>query len=227
MSFFLSLANSEGLKPSLLALLSAFFGLTPQPPFSPVMLAIPGGEQDRPDQKIRSLRKFLHRSLQGIELFLLFLPACRLLFPAFALQSIHLCGQLSEDATADVLPDHPAAFLAGASVIESATLTSLPRTHELSPCCVTSSRLPRFSASDRLADRVRLDSAMRLRPPSVFGPVESPPCIRQRPFTARSRRLSHTAGAAHGLPSLHLAPHRGRSRLVRDHHRRISPLQMS
>src|SRR5215212_9272572 len=136
MSFFLSLANSEGLKLSLLALLSAFFGLTPFSPFSPVVLAIPGGEQGRPNQKIRSLRKFLHSSLQGIELFLLFFPACRLLFPACTLQSIRLCGQLSKDAAADILPDDPAVFLTRAGVVESAALTPLPGTHGVSPCCV-------------------------------------------------------------------------------------------
>src|SRR5215211_4107128 len=144
MSFFLSSISSEVLSLFWAALL-AFFGLTPQPPFSPVVLAIPGGEQSGPDQKIRSLRKFLHRSFQGVELFLLFLPACRLLFPAFALQGIHLCGQLSEDAAADVFPDHPAPFFTRAGVVESATLTSLLWTHELSPCCVTPPCLPRFS----------------------------------------------------------------------------------
>src|SRR5215213_1035924 len=124
MSFFLSVASSEGLKLSLLALLSALFGLTPFPPFSPVVLAIPGGEQGSPDQKIRSLRKFCHRSFEGVELLLLFSPACRLLLPAFTLQGVHLCGQLSEDAAADVFPDHTAALLAGASVVESAALTT-------------------------------------------------------------------------------------------------------
>src|SRR5919107_4418573 len=118
MSFFLSSISSEVLS-LFWAALWAFFGLTPFPPFSPVVLTIPGGEQGRPDQKIRSLREFLHRSFQGVELFLLFLPACRLLFPAFALQGIHLCSQLSEDAAADVLPDYPAPFFTRAGVIES------------------------------------------------------------------------------------------------------------
>src|SRR5215211_3275572 len=132
MSFSLFSISSEVLSLFWAALL-AFFGLTSQPPFPSVVLVIPGGEKSGPDQKIRSLRKFLHRSFQGVELFLLFLPACRLLFPTFALQGIHFCGQLSEDAAADVLPDHPAAFLAGPGVIESAALTPLPGTHELSP----------------------------------------------------------------------------------------------
>src|SRR5215208_6951565 len=226
MSFFLSSISSEVLSLFWAALL-AFFGLTSQPPFPSVVLTIPGGEQGRPDQKIRSLRKFIYRSFQGVEVLLLFSPGGRLLFPAFALQGIHLCGQLSEDAAADVFPDHPAPFFTRAGVVEASALPSLPGAQRVYPCCVTSSRLPRFSPSDRFADRVRFDSAMRRRPSSVFGPVDSPPCIRQRPFTGRSRRLSHTGGALQELPSRHLAPHRGRSHCREDHHRRISLLQMS
>src|SRR5829696_867217 len=225
-SFALSLISSEVLSLCLVALV-AFLGLTPQPPFSPVVLTIPAGEQGSPDQKIRSLRKFCHRSFQGVEILLLFLPTCRLLLPAFALQGIHLCGHFSEDAASDVLPDHPAGFLARAGVVEAAALATLPGAQWAYPRCVTSSRLPRFSSKLVFLRRARFDSAMRWRPSSVLGPVESPPCILQRPFTGPSRRRSQTAGAWHGLPSLHLAPHRGRSRLVRDHRRRISPLQRS
>src|SRR5215218_5350664 len=167
-SFALSSISSEML-PSCSVALLVFLGLTPQPPFSPVVLAIPGGEQGSPDQKIRSFRKFCHRSFQGVELFLLFLPTCRLLLPAFALQGIHLCGQLSEDAATDVLSDHPSAFLARASVVESTALASLPGAQWVYPCCVTSLRLPRFSSKLVFLRRARFDSAMRWRPSSVLG----------------------------------------------------------
>src|SRR5829696_5577824 len=192
-SFPLSSISSEVLTVFLAALL-AFFGHTLQPPFPPVVLTVAGGEQGSPDQKIRSLRKFCHRSFQGVELLLLFPPACRLLLPAFALQGVHLCGQLSEDAAPHVLPDHPAAILARARVVEPSALAPLPGAQGEYPRCVTPPRLPRFDPS-RMLPRERFDSAMRLLPSSDLGPVESPPCILQRPFTGRSKRLSHIGGA--------------------------------
>src|SRR5215213_10881993 len=218
MSFFLSSISSEVLSLFWAALL-AFFGLTSQPPFPSVVLTIPGGEQSRPDQKIRSLRQFIYRSFQGVEVLLLFSPVGRLLFALASFVLVLECRKLPQWTAADVLSDYPPILLAAAGVVESAALPPFPWAHQSSPRCVTPSPMPRFSSDLTLLER--FDSAMRLRPSSVFGPVESPPCIRQRLFTARSRRLAHTGGASHGLPSLHLAPHRGRSRLVRDHHKRI------
>ena len=51
----------------------------------------------------------------------------------------------------------------------------------------------------------RCASAMRIRPASVFGPVDSPPCRRQR-FLFNSTLMRHAP------PALVLAPHLGRSR---------------
>lgn len=52
----------------------------------------------------------------------------------------------------------------------------------------------------------RAASRLRSRPAAVRGPVDAPPCIRQRPrLTPRSR--SHAAGAWHGRPVRHRAPH--------------------
>src|SRR5215213_2336778 len=101
MSFFLSSISSEVLSLFWAALL-AFFGLTSQPPFPSVVLTIPGGEQSRPDQKIRSLRQFIYRSFQGVEISLLISPASRLLFLPLALFGVQLRRQLPEDAAAHV-----------------------------------------------------------------------------------------------------------------------------
>ena len=47
----------------------------------------------------------------------------------------------------------------------------------------------------------------RSRPSAVFGPVDAPPCSRQRVYLWV--RLLHIAGAWQGPPLLVLAPHRG------------------
>ena len=57
---------------------------------------------------------------------------------------------------------------------------------------------------------LRLVKARR-RPSIVRGPVDSPPCMRQRPLTGPFLFLFHTAGARQGVPFLVLAPHLGRS----------------
>ncbi len=57
---------------------------------------------------------------------------------------------------------------------------------------------------------LRLVKARR-RPSIVRGPVDSPPCMRQRPLTGPFLFLFHTAGARQGVPFLVLAPHFGRS----------------
>src|SRR5215213_3668417 len=202
MSFFLSSISSEVLSLFWAALL-AFFRLTSQPPFASVVLTIPGGEQSRPDQKIRSLRQFIYRSFQSVEVLLLFSPVGRLLFSLASFLFVLECRKMPQWTAADVLSDYPPILLAAERVVESDALTPYPWAHQSSPRCVTPSPMPRFSSDLALLER--FDSAMRQRPSGVFGPVESPPCIRQRPFTGRSRRLSHTGGALQELPFRHLA----------------------
>ena len=54
--------------------------------------------------------------------------------------------------------------------------------------------------------RRMLDSRMRSRPSLVFGPVDRPPCIRQRPLRGWPVHESTTAGALQVPPALVLAP---------------------
>src|SRR5215217_186221 len=106
MSFFLSSISSEVLLLFWAALL-AFFGLTSQPPFPSIVLTIPGGEQSRPDQKIRSLRQFIYRSFQSVEVLLLFSPVGRLLFTLLPFVLVFECRDLPQCSAADVLSDYP------------------------------------------------------------------------------------------------------------------------
>lgn len=61
------------------------------------------------------------------------------------------------------------------------------------------------------AHRCLVASRHRAFPSTVRGPVDKPPCIRQRPFSGRSRSPFQTGDAEHGAPSLlrHRAPQRG------------------
>src|SRR5829696_7261294 len=190
MSFFLSSISSEVLSLFWAALL-AFFGLTSQPPFPSVVLTIPGGEQSRPDQKIQSLRKFLHRSFQSVEVLLLFSPVGRLLFSLASFVLVLECRKLPQWTAADVLSDYPPILLAAAGVVESAALPPFPWAHQSSPRCVTPSPMPRFSSDLALLER--FDSAMRQRPSgsgrSPDGPGACPtraePCKNSHPGTWR------------------------------------------
>ena len=123
--FFLSSISSEVLSLFRAALL-AFFGLTPQPPFPSVVLAMPGGEQSRPDQKIRSLRQFIYRSIQGVEILLLFPPVGCLLFAPSPFMLIFESSDLPHYSAADVLSDYPPVLLAAPRVVEAAPLSALP-----------------------------------------------------------------------------------------------------
>src|SRR5215213_5882624 len=165
MSFFLSSISSEVLSLFWAALL-AFFRLTSQPPFASVVLTIPGGEQSRPDQKIRSLRQFIYRSFQSVEVLLLFSPVGRLLFALASFVLVLECRTLPQCPAAAVLSDYPPILLAAAGVVESAALPPFPWAHDVSSCCVTSSRLPRSVPSRWSLLRTRFDSAMRRRPSS-------------------------------------------------------------
>jgi hypothetical protein len=70
-------------------------------------------------------------------------------------------------------------------------------------------RRPHRVASPRLPA-----SRARAKPSGVRGPVESPPCIRQRPFRTLPRVGSHTARAWQAWPSRHRAPQWRQSVLI-------------
>jgi hypothetical protein len=65
----------------------------------------------------------------------------------------------------------------------------------------------------------------RLLPSSVLGPVESPPCIRQRRASVPASRCPGgriATGARQGVPTRVLAPQRRRLRFIRTHDRSVS-----
>ncbi|CCF85573.1 hypothetical protein NITHO_5160017 [Nitrolancea hollandica Lb] len=63
----------------------------------------------------------------------------------------------------------------------------------------------------RDAFRRRRLLAMAAFPSWVFGPVDNPPCMRQRPFRGWGEPLGQLAGAWQGVPRRVFAPQRGRS----------------
>ena len=135
------------------------------------------------DQDLRDLAPLVHRDHEALQSFAFLFPEGRLFFPPPSLVLVFEGRNLSEGTPADVLPDHPAIFLAGAGVVEAAAFTLLPGAHGAPSRCVTSLRVPRFSLIRASLLRTRFDSAMRGQPSPVFGPVERPLCIRQRPLT--------------------------------------------
>jgi len=106
--------------------------------------------------------------------------------------------------TPPVIDDPPALQVESQLSLWQETTLSLKRED-----CV----LCRARPSHVLRARRRLLSRIASFPASVLGPVESPPCIRHRPFLGAGSPANQTAGALQGVPLRVLAPHLGRSRL--------------
>src|SRR5215208_1038182 len=124
----------------------AVFSLTPLPPLPTVVPVVASSQQRRAGENVRALAQLFQRGHEGFHLLFLFLPCRSLLFSPPALLGVHPGGELPEQTAAHVLSNHLAVDLPTAGVVEAAAFSPLPGTHNISHCCVTFSRLPRFTS---------------------------------------------------------------------------------
>ena len=105
------------------------------------MSSEPGYQERRPGYDFHSFAKLVNQTRKLFQAFPLLSPSRGFFFAPLAIFSIHLSGDLAQDARAHVLADHSSVYLPTARVIKTAALSLLPGHY---PCCVTSFRLPRF-----------------------------------------------------------------------------------
>jgi hypothetical protein len=102
------------------------FALTFSSPFSSLVSSESGGQKCGLGQDLYNLAELIYRTYECFEPVTLFLPQGSFFFPPLPLLSILKGCEVPDDATAYVLPHHPAADFPAACVVEATSFSLFP-----------------------------------------------------------------------------------------------------